>query len=244
MKTPIILLIVFSLPFVPGAQQPGSGLNIFHLEGGLYVYTTYGLSGTVSTPANGMYLVTANHVVLFDTPWDEAQFQPLLDSIEKKHHRPVIACIVTHYHADRTAGLEYYREKGINTWSSALTYRLCGEKGLNQAIQYFVNDTVFNIDGYSFETYYPGPGHTEDNIVLWFPADKVLYGGCLIKSNDYKTLGYSPDSNLYDWAGSVRNVLKKFPEAAYVVPGHFSWGNKNTLRHTIKLVRQKKSSSW
>jgi len=73
--------------------------------------TTYSVSGTVSTPSNSMYLVTNGHVVLFDTPWDEAQFQPLLDSIETKHHLPVILCIVTHYHADRTAGLEYYRQK-------------------------------------------------------------------------------------------------------------------------------------
>ena len=235
-----ILVITFFLPAVSPAQQPGKGLTIFHLTGGLYVYTTYSVSGTVSTPSNSMYLVTGSHVVLFDTPWDETQFQPLLDSIEKKHHRPVTLCIVTHYHADRTAGLEYYREKGIDTYSSELTYRLSGQNNFNQAAQYFVSDTIFNIDNYLIETYYPGPGHTEDNIVIWFPADKVLYGGCLVKSNEYKTLGYSPDANMNEWGRSVRKVMKKFSDAQYVIPGHFGWAGKKSLQHTIKLVRKAK----
>jgi metallo-beta-lactamase class B len=240
MKTFIIISLTVFLTSISLAQNAGTGLTISHITGDLYVYTTYNVSGAVTTPSNSMYLVTDSHVVLFDTPWDETQFQPLLDSIEKRYHKPVIACIVTHYHADRTAGIEFYREKGISTWSSALTYKLSGQKNLNQAEFYFSSDTVFKIDNYSFETYYPGPGHTEDNIVIWFPEDKVLYGGCLVKSTDYKTLGYSPDSNIDTWAASVRNVIKKYPDVQIVIPGHFNWNNKNSLQHTIKLVNRKK----
>lgn len=55
-----------------------------------------------------MYLVAKDGVVLFDTPWDTTQFQPLLDSIKLKHDKNVIICIATHAHEDRTGGLEYY----------------------------------------------------------------------------------------------------------------------------------------
>jgi metallo-beta-lactamase class B len=46
----------------------------------------------------------------------------------------------------------------------------------------FTHDTTFNIAGVTLQAYYPGAGHTRDNIVVWVPQDKVLFGGCLIKS--------------------------------------------------------------
>ncbi|MFX5718714.1 MBL fold metallo-hydrolase, partial [Acinetobacter baumannii] len=69
-------------------------------------------------PANGLYAVTPKGVILIDCPWDTTQFQPLLDSIRAKHDKRVVACIATHSHADRTAGLTYYRAKGIRTYTT------------------------------------------------------------------------------------------------------------------------------
>ena len=54
------------------------------LTGDFYIYTTYNTYQGNRIPANGMYLVTGAGVVLFDTPWDNTQFQPLLDSIQLK----------------------------------------------------------------------------------------------------------------------------------------------------------------
>ncbi|MES1226957.1 MAG: subclass B1 metallo-beta-lactamase, partial [Bacteroidota bacterium] len=235
----LLFIALFSSIFCV-AQSGNTGLKIAHVTGDVYVYTTYKSSGSVTVPSNSMYVVTNNQVVLFDTPWDAAQFQPLLDSIEARHHKPVNFCIVTHYHPDRTAGLGYFKAIGIATWSSALTYQLSVQHNVNQAENYFYHDTVFTIDNYSFETYYPGPGHTEDNIVIWLPADKVLYAGCLVKSMDYKILGYTPDADMMAWPESVRKVILKYPGAQYVIPGHFNWGDKNSLEHTIKLVKQKR----
>ncbi|HRF22808.1 MAG TPA: hypothetical protein PLR98_01550, partial [Chitinophagaceae bacterium] len=86
-----------------------------------YIYTTYSIYEGSPVPANGMYLVTNEGVVVFDTPWDTTQFQPLLDSIKLKHHADVKICIATHWHSDRTEGLEYYKQKGIKTYTTSLT---------------------------------------------------------------------------------------------------------------------------
>ena len=32
------------------------------------------------------------------------------------------------------------------------------------------------------EPFYPGPGHTEDNIVVYFRKRNLLFGGCLLKT--------------------------------------------------------------
>ena len=96
-------------------------LKITPLTGDYYVYTTYNTYENSQVPANGMYLVTNDGVVLFDTPWDTTQFQPLLDTIEKRHHKKVTLCFATHWHSDKTAGLDYYRKLGIRTYTTAMT---------------------------------------------------------------------------------------------------------------------------
>ena len=223
------------------AAETPKPLTITHLTGNLYVYVTFSTYNGHPTPANAMYLVTTQGVVMIDAPWDTTQFQPLMDSIESKHHQKVVLCIGTHFHADRSGGFEFLNAKGIPTYSSKLTYELCKKNHEKLAAHTFQNDTTFNIGDYKVETYYPGPGHTDDNIVIWFGADKVLYGGCFIKSCDWSDLGNMKDADTEAWPTSIRNVLKKYPKPVYVIPGHDSWTNNTGLQHTLKLLKQRKS---
>lgn len=185
-------------------------------------------------------MVTDEGVILIDTPWDKTQFRPLLDSIEKRHKKKVKLCLVTHFHDDRTAGLDYFRKMGIATYSSYSTKKLCAERGEPQAEFTFKNDTVFTLASHKFETYYPGTGHTSDNIVVWFPAEKILYGGCFVKSTENESLGYIADGDTVVWKSSVLKLMKKYPKPAYVVPGHFK-GSKGSkaLKHTYTLLTRK-----
>ncbi|MDZ7897470.1 MAG: hypothetical protein U5N85_05505 [Arcicella sp.] len=65
--------------------------------------------------------MTDKGVVLFDSPWDTSPFQPLLDSIKLKHNKNVVINIATHSHEDRTSGLDFYKQKGIKTFTTKLT---------------------------------------------------------------------------------------------------------------------------
>jgi len=226
--------------FLPSlfSQPDTPQLKISHLTGDLYVYTTWMDLGGYMYPSNSMYLVTREGVALFDTPWDSTQFQPLLDSIEARHNKKVILCIATHYHDDRTAGLEFYKSKGVKTYTSKMTWDLCEEFDQKQAEFYFEKDTTFNLGGYRIKTYYPGEGHTKDNIVIWFKKDKALYGGCLVKSTENTGLGNVADANLGEWGNSIKNVIRKFPKPKYVVPGHLGWESNKGLIHTLELLRR------
>ncbi len=204
------------------AGPSSSGLIIKHLTGDFYIYTTFRNMGGKPFPSNSMYMLSADGVVMFDTPWDTTQFQPLLDSIWAKHHQKVISCVVSHFHEDRTAGLDFLNQKGIKTFSSALTWNLCRQHHENEASYRFTSDTVFSIGGHTFETFYPGEGHTKDNIVIWFDKEKILYGGCLVKSTDNNSLGYIADANLDAWGETIQHVMNKYPNAQFVIPGHFS----------------------
>lgn len=237
-----ILMIAFT-SFHVSAQSTQPKLKITHLSGDLYVYITYNLWGKQLVPSNSMYLVTKEGVVMFDTPWDTTQFQPLLDSIEARHHKKVIMSISTHFHEDRTGGIDFLKAKGIKTYSSRQTYDLCKQRGEKQAEYYFTKDTSFKAGNHSIQAYYPGPGHAPDNIVIWVPKEKVLYGGCLIKSTEATSLGNLSDANLQAWPGSIQKVMAKYPSPAYVIPGHDGWSNNQSLQHTLQLLKTHKDKS-
>lgn len=238
----LVLIFSFSLIKVQG-QAPEGNLQITHLAGDFYIYTTYSLYKGERIPANGMYLVSTEGVVLFDSPWDTTQFQPLLDSIQARHHKNVVICFATHFHNDRTAGLEYYRKLGIKTYTSALTDELSRKDGMKRAEFLIAKDTVFTVGGYSFESYYPGPGHSPDNIIFWFSKERIIYGACLIKSFEDEDLGYLGDANMKEYARTIQRVQQKCKQPRWVIVGHGNWSKVSSLDHTRKMAEalQKKS---
>lgn len=238
----LIFAFIFSVTNVFG-QHKKLKLSISHLTGEFYVYTTYSTYENEQVPANGMYLLTKEGVVLFDTPWDTTQFQPLLDSIKVKHNKEVKLCIVTHWHSDKSEGLEYYKQKGIKTYTTELTDKLCKQNNKKRAEFLMTRDTTFKIGKYFFEVYYPGQGHTADNIVAWFNKEKILYGGCLIKGVDAENLGYLGDANLLEYETTLKKVQKKFPNPKYIVISHSNWMSINSLKHSIKLAKKLKQKT-
>jgi len=81
-----------------------------------------------------------------------------------------------------------------------------------------------------------GEGHTKDNVVVYFPSEDVLFGGCLLKEID-ATKGYLGDANVTDWSITVERVKKEYPNVKIVVPGHGEYGNKKLLDYTINLFK-------
>lgn len=238
-----LALIILFLAILPNSfgQSKNSSLPISHLTGDFYVYKTFHDYKGTQISANAMYLVTDKGVVMFDAPWDKAQFQPLLDSIKAKHHKEVIMYFATHSHEDRAGGIAFYKQKGIKTYTTKLTDGIL-KKNKEARSQYILpNDTIFNVGQYTFEVYYPGEGHAPDNIVVWFGKEKVLYGGCFIKSVSATDLGYLGDSNVPEWEKSIKKVQSKFKNPKYIIPGHEDWGNTESLNHTLKLVQENNS---
>lgn len=240
----IILTIAFIFSLTNISRQAGKEkLKIAPLTGDFYIYTTYNTYEGYQVPANGMYLVTGKGVVMFDTPWDTTQFQPLLDSIQLRHNKSVVMCFATHWHSDKTAGLEYYRQQGIKTYTTALTDELSKKNNKKRAEFLMAKDTVFNLGQYSFETYYPGEGHTADNIVIWFKKEKILYGGCLIKGTDDENLGYLGDANVTAYASTLKNVQAKYRNPKFIIIAHSDWKNINSLKHSLKMAKELKKKN-
>ena len=190
-------------------------------------------------PASGLIVVDGNSAHIIDTPWTIADTKQLLAWI-KGQGLTAKSSISTHFHDDRANGISYLNKLSINTYATQLTNQLL-DKGKKAAAKYdlILTDGQINKQVLAhgiIEVFYPGAGHSSDNIVVWLPEHELLFGGCFVKSLNSKTLGYIGDADIAQWPLSMQNLLNKYPSAKLVVPGHGKIGTINLLSHTLTLA--------
>jgi metallo-beta-lactamase class B len=232
------LLCCLLAGFSPGFGQKLTA-TVTPIAPDCYVHRSFGRWQGQLITANGLIVNTTAGAVLIDTGWDVPQTRQLVRWVRRHLHRPVVLCVVTHSHADRVAGVPYLKKRGIRVASTPLTAANVRADGQPAPDGSLPNDTTFSIGGRPLRVFFPGGGHTADNIVVWLPTQKVLFGGCFIKSVGAMGLGNIADAVLTDWAQSIRRVADTFPDAAIVVPGHDEWGDRSSLTHTLKLLEMR-----
>jgi len=78
---------------------------------------------------------------------------------------------------------------------------------------------------------FPGAAHSDDNMVVYFPEQKILFGGCMVRASN--TLGNIKDANLVTWPVALQHLLQYKLE--YVVPGHGESFKPELVRDTLAL---------
>ncbi|WP_420155912.1 subclass B1 metallo-beta-lactamase [Siphonobacter sp.] len=217
-------------------------LNVTPLKEGVYVHVTYGMYQNTAVPSNGLIINTKEGVVLVDTGWDTKDdtenTRQLLQWVDEHLHQPVRLCIVTHSHDDRVGGISELRKAGVRVVSTPLTAQQSVQAGYESPEGLLPNDTTFTIGGVPIRCYFPGEGHTRDNIVVWLPRQKILHGGCFVKSVAAFGMGNVADANLKEWGNSMKRLMNEFGTAQVVVPGHEEWGDTKALTHTLQLLKK------
>jgi glyoxylase-like metal-dependent hydrolase (beta-lactamase superfamily II) len=218
-------------------------------------------------PANSLIVKMADGtIVLVDTPYTPAATRDLLGWIEEQFGQSQLVAINTHFHLDNLGGNEALVEAGIPVYGSDLTVQLIGERGEEAralmmswlpspdderfrnafaSISYIPPTEIFPLaEGKvlkfgeeTVEIYYPGETHAPDNVVVYFPERKLLFGSCMVKSLEDLKLGNIADANLGEWPTSVKKVMDRYQDAEIVIPGHGSWGGQELLSHTLELLK-------
>ncbi len=237
----LFLLLVALLPyssFAQSVQKPK--LKVVPLNDKVYVHITYGLYQNEAVPSNGLIINTKDGVVLVDTGWDTDSIadntQQILQWVKDNLHKPVRLCIATHAHGDRVGGTGALQRAGVRVVSTPLTAKNSIKEGYPSPEGILPSDTTFTIGGEPIRCYFPGEGHTSDNIVVYLPNQRILHGGCLVKSVGAFGMGFLGDANLAEWGNSIRNVMTKFGKARIVIPGHDEWSDTKALEHTLNLL--------
>ena len=187
---------------------------------------------------NGMVVVNGGKAVIFDTPANDFASIELINFVNKNLNSIITAVIPTHFHADCVGGLKAFGENHVPAFASNETIAILKNKGdKNVSLLKGFNDSLtLDISGEKVYSQFLGEGHTRDNIVGYFPADSILFGGCLIKELGAGK-GNLEDANVKAWPSTVSKVKQKFPNAKIVIPGHGKPGGTDLLDYTIHLFR-------
>ncbi|MGE5430875.1 MAG: subclass B1 metallo-beta-lactamase [Syntrophomonadaceae bacterium] len=220
---------------------------------------------TFPWPANSLVLkFKKNNFLLIDTPYTDEATERLVEFLKKNTRGKIkISAINTHFHVDNLGGNGYLRKIHAGVYGSDLTVKLLKERGLGKGMlesmknlpndryyTYYKNKEltaprkVFPVEKGlkltfgkdTVEVWYPGAGHTPDNVVVYYPEKKILFGGCILKAMESSSKGNLGDADVHAWKGSVEKLLEKYPEAKLVIPGHGSMGGIEIIRHTIDIV--------
>lgn len=229
-----LLLMVSSLTY---AAQGPSKLKIVQLSDIVYQHTSlsdgdaYGVMA-----ANGLIVIVGKQAYLIDTPWTEADTNTLIQWVTVKG-LTIGGVIVTHFHQDSSGGLAALNKLKINTYATTLTNQLLKANNREPASNEITSDTFDLVPGV-IQAYYPGAGHTQDNLVVWLAKSNLLFGGCLVQSFNNRKLLNIEDASIKDWPKSLQNVMVKYPNIDMVIPGHGQIGDVSLLELTQQLARK------
>lgn len=215
-------------------------LKIQKVSENIFVHISYLKTNDFGKVAcNGMIYFNGAEAIVFDTPTDIDASKKLIHWIKNVQKKNIKAIVATHFHEDCLGGLQEFHASGIKSYANNATVDLLRKKDTPVLPQNgFDNEVEFSIGKESVYATFFGEGHTIDNIVGLIPNEKVLFGGCLIKSVN-ASKGYIGDANIMEWSRTVQKIKKENPDLKVVIPGHGKTGGINLLDYTITLFENK-----
>ncbi len=217
-------------------------IQLINLQDSIFVHVSWENSEKFGRfPSNGMLVIKNGQAIMIDTPMDNEKTKKLTEYLKDSMQVELIKLIIGHFHDDCLGGLGYIQSKGIESIANSMTIDKCKELGLLIPSTSFTDSLIFDFNGEQIVCRFFGGGHTFDNITVWIPSKKILFGGCLIKSYNSKELGNLADAVVDDWDTTIKNLMNKYKDIKTVIPGHGDFGGAELLINTIELVEKQKS---
>lgn len=232
-----VLLAATTAACTPKRIDIGNDITAERLADGIYLYTAVAeIEGYGPVPSNGILIVRRGEAVLLDTPVNDAQTKTLTDWAAEKLHARITTFVPNHWHSDCMGGLGYLKTLGVKSYAHHLTRSIAQREGKPVPDAGFGDSLRLDLHGTEIRCYYFGGGHSEDNIAVWIPSEKILFAGCMVKEMSAQDTGNLSDAVPEKWPATLDSLLTRFPDARIVVPGHGSPGGTELIRHTKALL--------
>ncbi len=246
-KKRILIVILAVAAWMPTIAQSGGDrvidddIRLVHLQDSVYVHVTWHQDEQFGRfPSNGLIVIKQGQALMIDTPADNDKTMRMVNYLKDSMQVEVTRLIIGHFHDDCMGGLEYLQSLEIESVANEMTITKCRELNLPVPSTPFTDSLVFDFNGEQVECRYFGAGHSFDNITVWIPDKKILFGGCLVKSIHSTGLGNLSDAVVSGWDLTIAKLMEKYPDIKTVVPGHGNFGGTELLTHTIYLVETEK----
>ncbi|WP_317167860.1 subclass B1 metallo-beta-lactamase [Flavobacterium jejuense] len=212
-------------------------ITIIQISQNVYQHISYlNTTDFGKVACNGMVIKSSNEAIVFDTAVDDKSSEELINWINKTLNCKIKAMIPTHFHDDCLGGIKAFNRHEIPTYAFYKTVQFAKKKNIDLSRNSFQNELELKVGNENVIIQFFGEGHTKDNVIGYFPKEKILFGGCMIKEiNGGK--GNLSDANVKDWSATVTKVKEAFPNIKIVIPGHGEFGNIALLDYTIALFK-------
>lgn len=218
--TGALAAVVFALTAFAGSIQPASAQqevkrSITEIAPNLYRFQN---NFHVS-----VFLVTADGVIATD-PINAAAATWLEAEIKTRFNQEIKYVVLSHDHADHSSGGEVWADTAtVIAHANALPV-IIGEKRPTAMPDITFTDSLdIVLGGQTVELRYVGRNHSDNMIVMNFPAQRTLFAVDFIPMGSVAFRDF-PDAYLPDWNQSIRRV--EAMDFDILVPGHGRNGNK------------------
>lgn len=174
-----------------------------------------------------VFLVTPKGIILGD-PINKDAAGWLKAEIQKRFNLPVKYVIYSHDHPDHSSGGEVFADTAIFVGHENTKRAMIGEKRPTAVPDVTFTDAMtIELGGRKVHLIYPGRSHSDNLIVMHFPAERAVFTVDFIsvKRVAFKTLG---DAYFPDWIEAIKRTEEI--DFDIVVPGHGPMGTKADVR--------------
>jgi len=233
-----------------------AGFVVTKIAPGAFVVTTQ------PHATNSLLVRTPNDtVILVDTPFTPPDTEELLAWSQRQWGRLPTFAVNSHWHFDATGGNQVLVNNGVEVWSSQRTATALRQRGEQLRLDLMTSFSKRNPDtakklrslrptpatriidirdsvelvlgGETVQLVYPGPSHSADSIGVFFPARRLLYGGCAVRSD--ARIGYRGEADLANWPRALETFAALRPKL--VVPGHGRRFDPEMIAESIAAAR-------
>ena len=211
----VFLLTVVGLAAGTASAQQAPNRAITQIAGDLYRFqNNFHFSVFLVTPAG---VIATDPINADAAAWLKAE-------VAKRFGQPIKYVIYSHDHADHSSGGEVFDDTAVIVAHENTKRAIIGEKRPTAVPEVTFSDRmIIELGGKTVELLYLGPSHSNNMIVMRFPAERALFAVDFIpvKGVGFKTLN---DAYFPDWMGAIKQV--EALDFDILVPGHGSIGVK------------------
>ena len=216
-------------------QQQRPPLTIERVKDDIYIIV--GNGGNVAA------LITNEGVILVDDKFEQ-DYAAITRQLKSVTNQPVKYVFNTHYHSDHSGGnTRFLAVAEIISHKNSRTNILENKQSnaapnMRPARIVFSDETSIFLGGKEVQARYFGRGHTNSDIVIYFPAQRVVHMGDLM-AGVTPLIDYNGGGSLLDWNKTVDAAAAAF-DFDTVIPGHGAVTNKaglQTYRDNVMKLR-------
>ncbi len=203
-------------PNTPVLERGGFGpteAEIVKFRDGIYLIRSVGSGNiTVFTSDRGVLLVDSKLTNELDK---------VMELLRTVTNQPVRYLINTHFHPDHTGGntgLEGLGADIVATGNARLRLSATQQTGL--PVLTFDDHLSIHFAGKTLELYYVGRGHTDGDLVIYVPEEKLVLPGDLYAGwgPSIRLIDYNGGGSLVQWPATLDKVMAL--DFDTVIPGH------------------------